>query len=144
MEWLFFSCFMKWNWRPLSLKSCHFEASKDIMTKFKSQALHIIKINYWNADGSGNPPFFILALLNIVTLFHKQATLGKHFKPKCTYFKNPPHCVRCWLFAWLDLIFCSGITRLCYTSEWFWRHTGELCNYEVWNSQLCHRLCLSN
>ena len=23
-------CFMKWNWRPLSLKSCHLEASKDI------------------------------------------------------------------------------------------------------------------
>ena len=38
--------FMKWNWRLLSLKSWPFEASEDIMTKFKSQALHIIKIKY--------------------------------------------------------------------------------------------------
>ena len=37
-------------------KSCHFEASKYIMTKFKSQALHSIRIKYWNAIGSGNPP----------------------------------------------------------------------------------------
>ena len=28
-------CLMKWNWRPLSLKSCHLEVSKDIMTTFK-------------------------------------------------------------------------------------------------------------
>ena len=56
LEWLFFSCFMKWNWRPLSLKSCHFEVRKDIITKFKSQAFHIITIKYWKASGSGNPP----------------------------------------------------------------------------------------
>ena len=112
----FFSCFMNWNWRPLSSKSWHFEASEDclfvteatqyntvftagsskykeawptldqglmwqlhmkmkqvyisyngcccvpgpvsedIITKFKSQGLHIIRIKYWNAGGSGNPP----------------------------------------------------------------------------------------
>ena len=33
--------------------SWHFEASEDIMTKFKSQALHIIRIKYWNAGGKG-------------------------------------------------------------------------------------------
>ena len=56
LEWLFFSCFLRWNWRPLSLKSCHFEASRDIITKSKSQALHIIRIKYWKASGSGIPP----------------------------------------------------------------------------------------
>ena len=29
-----------------TLKSWHFEASKDIMTKFKSQGLHIIRIKH--------------------------------------------------------------------------------------------------
>ena len=52
----FFSHFMKWNWKPLSLKCWHFEASEDIMTKFRSQGLHIIRIKYWNASGSGFPP----------------------------------------------------------------------------------------
>ena len=83
LECLFFSWFMKWNWRPLSLKSCNFEGSKDIMTKFKSQALHIIKIKYWNAGRSGNPPSSIPTLWNIGILLRKQATLGKHFEPKC-------------------------------------------------------------
>jgi hypothetical protein len=52
-----FSCFMKWNWWPLSLKSCHFEASKDIMTKFKSQE-SILK-SYWKWQSSlphSHPP----------------------------------------------------------------------------------------
>ena len=40
-----------------SLQSWHFEASEDIMAKFKSQFLHIIIIQYWNAGGSGNPAF---------------------------------------------------------------------------------------
>ena len=53
-----------WNWRPLSLKSWHFEASEDIMTKFKSLAFHIKRIKYWNAGGSGNPPSLIPALQN--------------------------------------------------------------------------------
>ena len=64
----FFSCFMKWNWRPLSLKSCQFEASKDIKTKFKPQALHIIRIKYWNPSGSGKPPSLIPALRKIAIL----------------------------------------------------------------------------
>ena len=38
-----FQLFYEINSRPLSSKSWHFEASKDIMTKFKSQALNIIK-----------------------------------------------------------------------------------------------------
>ena len=33
-----------------------FEASEDIMTKFKSQALHVLRIKYSKAGGSGNPP----------------------------------------------------------------------------------------
>ena len=48
-----------------TLKTCCFEASEDIITKFKSQALHILKIKYWKASGSGNPPFFISALRKI-------------------------------------------------------------------------------
>ena len=46
----------------------HFEASKDIMTKFKSQAFHIIRIKYWKASGSGNPPSLIPALQKIAIL----------------------------------------------------------------------------
>ena len=42
------------------------------MTKFKSQVLHIIRIKYLNASGSGSPPFLIPALWNIGILFHKQ------------------------------------------------------------------------
>ena len=51
-----------------TLKTCYFEASEDIITKFKSQALHIIKIKYWRASGSGNPPFLIPALRKIAFL----------------------------------------------------------------------------
>ena len=64
----FFSHFIEWNWRPLSLKCWHFEASEDIMTKFKSEGLHIIKIKYWKVSGSGNPPFLIPALWKIAFL----------------------------------------------------------------------------
>ena len=56
------------------------------MTKFESQGLHIIRIKYWNASGSGFPPCLIPALWNIGILLHKQATLGKHFRPECMYF----------------------------------------------------------
>ena len=51
-----------------TLKTCYFEASEDIITKFKSQALQIIKIKYLKASGSGNPPFLILALQKIAIL----------------------------------------------------------------------------
>ena len=76
---------MNWNWKPLSLKSWHFEASEDVMTKYKSQALHIIRIKCQNADGSGNPPSFIPVLLNIGMFLHKQATWTKHFDGKCIH-----------------------------------------------------------
>ena len=46
-------------------KSCHFEASIDIMTRFKSQALNIIRIKYWKASGVGNPPILIHVLQKI-------------------------------------------------------------------------------
>ena len=38
------------------------------MTKFESQALHVIKIKYRKASGSGNPPFLIPALGKIAIL----------------------------------------------------------------------------
>ena len=85
LKCLFFSHFMIWNWRPLISKSWHFAASEDIMTKSKSQGLHIIRIKYWNASRSGSPPPLIPALCNIGILLHKQATVGKHFWPECTY-----------------------------------------------------------
>ena len=66
-----------------NLRTCHFEASENIITKFKSQGLHIIRIKYWKASGSGNPSSLIPALWNIGILLHKQATLGKHFEPEC-------------------------------------------------------------
>ena len=48
-----------------NLRTYHFEESEDIMTKFKSQALHITRIINWKARGSGNPPFLIPALRKI-------------------------------------------------------------------------------
>ena len=51
-----------------TLKTCYFEASEEIITKFKSQAPNIIKIKYWKVSGSGNPPFFIPALRKIAFL----------------------------------------------------------------------------
>ena len=80
LGWPFFSHFI--NWRPLSLKAWHFEASEaeDVMTKFKSQAFHIIRNKYWNAGGSGNPSSLIPALWNIDIFLHKQATHTKHFE----------------------------------------------------------------
>ena len=62
------------------LKSWHFEASEDIITKFKSQGLYTIKIKYWNASGSGFPPSLIPALRNIGILHHKKAKLPKHLQ----------------------------------------------------------------
>ena len=61
------------NLWPLILKSWHFEASKDIMTKFKSQGLHIIRIKYWKASGSDKPPSLIPALRKIAILGLKSA-----------------------------------------------------------------------
>ena len=71
----FFSHFMKW-----SLKCWHFEASKDIITKFKSQVLYIIRIKYWNASGCGPLPSLIPTSWNIGILNYKQAKLRKHLQ----------------------------------------------------------------
>ena len=49
-----------------TLLSIHLEASEDIIAKFKSQSLHIIRIRHCNAGGSGNSPSLIPALWNIV------------------------------------------------------------------------------
>ena len=38
------------------------------MTKFKSHALHMIRIKYWKASGSGNPPSIIPVLRKIAIL----------------------------------------------------------------------------
>jgi hypothetical protein len=51
-----------------NFKDCYFEASEDIITKFKSQALHITRIKYWKASGSGSPPSLIPALQKIAIL----------------------------------------------------------------------------
>ena len=56
------------------------------MTKFKAQALHIIRIKHWKASGSGNPLSLIPILWNIGILIHKQATHAKHFGPECILF----------------------------------------------------------
>jgi hypothetical protein len=51
-----------------TLKTCYFEASEDNITKFKSQALYIIRIKYWKASGSDNPPSLIPTLRKIAIL----------------------------------------------------------------------------
>ena len=79
-----------------TLKSWHFEASEDIMTKFKSQGLHIIRIKYWNASGSGSPPSLIPAHWNIGILHYKQVKLRKdmqHSVPQSD--ENSVQLVRC-------------------------------------------------
>ena len=69
------------------MRTSHFEASEDIMTKFTSQALHVIRIKYLKAGGSDNPSFLIPALWIILgILLHEQATRTKHFDVKCIYF----------------------------------------------------------
>ena len=42
----FFQLLYEVNQRPTGLKSWDFEASENTMTKFKSQALHILRIKY--------------------------------------------------------------------------------------------------
>ena len=51
-----------------NLRTCHFEAIESIMTKFKSQALHIVEIKYWKGSRSDNPPSLIPALQKIAIL----------------------------------------------------------------------------
>ena len=46
----------------LTLRTCHFEASEKVTTKFKLQAVHIIRFKYWKAGGRGAPPSLIPAL----------------------------------------------------------------------------------
>ena len=80
LRWV--ACSFMRRYRPLSLKSWYFEASKDIKTKFKPQALHVIVIKYWKVGGSCNPR--IPTLWNKGILLHEQTTHNKHFWPKCT------------------------------------------------------------
>ena len=43
-----------------NLRTCHLEAREDIMTKFKSQALHIKRIKYRKASGMATlPPSYL-------------------------------------------------------------------------------------
>ena len=49
-------------------KVLDFEGRQDIMTKFKSQALYIIRIKYWKDSGSSNSPSLIPALRKITIL----------------------------------------------------------------------------
>ena len=92
-----------------TLKTCFFEASEDIMTKFKSQALHIIRIKYWKASGSGNHPslipnFWTIVILGLKTGLWEWYTgisvvdirlqvlghLGSKCVPAAVFFIKPP------------------------------------------------------
>ena len=55
-----------------TLRACHFEASENIVTKFKSQVPHVKRTKYQNAA------------TYIGILPHKQTTLGEHFEPECS------------------------------------------------------------
>ena len=69
-----------WNMVIPTLKTCYFEASEDIITKFKSQTLHIIRIKYWKASGSSNPPSLIPALQKITIVYlHSYFLLDRRF-----------------------------------------------------------------
>ena len=69
-------------------KTCQFDISEDIMTKFELQALHNIRIKYQKAGWSGNTLFFFLALWKIVILLPKQANSAKYFGSECILFPN--------------------------------------------------------
>ena len=60
-----FQPFYEMKLKISKFKCWHFEASADIITNFKSQGLYTIRIKYWNASGSGPPPFLIPNLWNI-------------------------------------------------------------------------------
>ena len=106
-------------------KSLHFEASKDIITKFKSQGLYTIKIRYWSASGSGFPPTLIPALRKIGLLHHKKAKLPKHLQ----------HSVCCfWFESWLLPFFISVVRR-------FWRQWSS-CHFPT-ESTACGTDCIN-
>ena len=114
------------EWRPLGLKSCHFKASEDIITKFKSQALHFKGFKYWSFGGSGNPPSLIPGILNIDILLHKQAIRTKYFDGECiiSFPRFPkwfPKTWNCWLRARssgvICLFFCSSSAISQFTSS---------------------------
>ena len=68
--------YIKWLKKGIStLKSWHFEASEDIITKFKSQGLYTIKIKHWNTSKSDFPPSLIPTLQNIGILHHNKEQL---------------------------------------------------------------------
>ena len=102
MVWEVFNFITQSGWKKdiSTLKSWHFEASENIITKFKSQGLYTMKIKYWNASGSGFPPFLIPALQNIGILLHKKEKLrillqqsvcqgtSEYIISKCSNFKS--------------------------------------------------------
>ena len=63
-----------------NLKTCYFEASEDIMIKFKSQGLYSKRIKYWNPSGNGPPPSLIPTLWKIGILNYEQGKLRKHLQ----------------------------------------------------------------
>ena len=78
------------------------------MIKFKSQALHVIRIRYWKAGGSGNLPSFISTNWNIGNLLYKQATRTKHFDGQC----------KTSLIHWIRFYWCNGesLCKKCLTN----------------------------
>ena len=52
-----------------TLKTCYFEASKDIMTKFKPQALHIKKSNIGKLLGVATLPISFLPSRNLPFMY---------------------------------------------------------------------------
>ena len=68
------------------------------MTKFKSQALHIIRIKYWKSNGSGNTPSLIPALRKIAiyvlkTKFYVLFCTRLYTSPKNLIFNKPSKAV---------------------------------------------------
>ena len=87
------------------------KASKfeDILTKFKSEALHVIRIKYWNASGSGKPPPF-LPKIAIYVLFYTcidHATLWGALKHQRFRLSTMNHCLALH-FDWLKIAKASA------------------------------------
>ena len=81
-----------------TLRTCHLEASEDIMAKFKSQFLPIISLKYWNASGSGSP--------HSNSLEHRHQAFYFMNRPNCAYICNTVRRgVIChFLFRWISIV----------------------------------------
>ena len=98
-------------------KSLNFEASKDIMTKFKSQALHIIRIKYWKASGNGKNEIFFTFMHTTIHTFRRS-----WFKDDSTKWKGT---IRLWSLKERDKCPMSR-------ANWTFNPLGKIRSDQIW------------